>query len=459
MSEEQSEFISAGQFYVLGKWTGGYGVWAKTPDGRLGEAPVATFPSSPDGEAQAWEQFSRLEMQTGRTRVENPPTPPAGTEVPVQPPAGDRKWYSPRWWWVFPIAALLAAGVGIGLLSTNSASNPTPQSRSSSNSTASTQPAVGTGSLADLSSEVIFIQWNQSGDSFSGTAQDDSVTGNPPDQTLSSQTLNVTGQLNGSSISLSFNSGDQEFGTIEFGHFTLNFPQQDGTLAPVTFHAASSNEFNADVGTLHSEISQDNQTAANQQAIARQEAVINGDIKSVNGDISGLTNATLSSDLDPLSGDVQRTQSDLAATASQAQTAEGESGSQTQCYDAGTADYDAGTVVYDAGTVEYDTHSVESDVQSLRSAISAIGSDFQKLHSDEQALPTYHPNAPNQGAVDQAIATAQQVIGSAVSTTNGAVATVNGYVTSAYQDANAALQSGSNCGAGSTTPTSVPQIQ
>jgi hypothetical protein len=459
MSEEQSEFISAGQFYVLGRWTGGYGVWAKTPDGRLGETPVATFPSSPDGEAQAWEQFSRLEMQMGRTRFESPTTPPAGTEVPIELEPDKHKWYSPRWWWVIPVAALLAAGVGIGVLSTNSASNPTPQSRTSSNSTGSTQPAVGTGYLADLSGEVIFIQWNQSGDSFSGTAQDDSVTGNPPDQTLSTQTLNVNGELNGSSISLSFSGGNQEFGTIAFGQFTLNFPQQDGTLAPVTFHAASSNEFNADVGTLHSEISQDNQTAANQQAIAKQEAVIDSDIKSVNNDISGLANASLSSDLDSLGGDVQRAQSDLAATASQAQTAEGESGSQNQCYDAGTANYDAGTVEYDAGTVGYDANSVKSDVQSLRSAISAIGSDFQKMQSDEQAVPTYHPNAPNQDAVNQAIATAQQVIGSAVSSTNSAVAEVNGYVTTAYMDANGALQSGPNCGSGSTTPTSVPQIQ
>jgi hypothetical protein len=92
--------------------------------------------------------------------------------------------------------------------------------------------------------------------------------GHRPNETTSSRTLTLAGTLSGSAISISFNGAPDTFGQLSNGRFTLDVPQPDGTLAPVTFHSASAADFNGAVGNLSQQV----QTANQQEAQQRQRA-------------------------------------------------------------------------------------------------------------------------------------------------------------------------------------------
>lgn len=153
-----------------------------------------------------------------------------------------------------PVFAVLLAGCG------------SPQATHRVSPPTTTMPPVGTGYLASGSDFVDFIQWSDNGGDLSGTAQTVTTQGSAPDITTNSGTLTVSGHRDGSQISLSFNSGPQTFGTISGGSFSLDFPQPDGTLAPVTFDPASAQRYNSAVSSLSNDVAQTNQTAANAQA-------------------------------------------------------------------------------------------------------------------------------------------------------------------------------------------------
>jgi hypothetical protein len=63
------------------------------------------------------------------------------------------------------------------------------------------------GYLAKEIGAVVFIQWTQSGNNLSGSAQVEALSGSPPNQSVSTNTISVSGQLEGSTITLSFNGG------------------------------------------------------------------------------------------------------------------------------------------------------------------------------------------------------------------------------------------------------------
>ena len=326
------------------------------------------------------------------------PTPPGGTPAVSAGPEG-----RPRLWWKLLIVVGVIIAVVVGLLVRTHGSNTADKAGGTSGSI-STLPPVGSGYLSTSSTEVIFIQWNQNGSSVSGSAQDDYVEGSAPDETLATNTVRVSGAENGSTISLSFNGADQEFGTISGGSFTLNFPQPDGTFAPVTFTSASPSQFNAAVTSLHSQLNGANSYAAEQQQIQQEQANINGAINTVSSDIAALTQLSFSSLEQQLAGEVTQAQSDHAKTATDAQTAEGEPGSNTQCYDAGTANYDAGVVSYDDGQISYFASQIQSAITSARSQVQGAGADFQTMESDEAGLPSYRPTSPSQGDLNRAVA-------------------------------------------------------
>jgi hypothetical protein len=391
-----------------------------------------------------------------------------GTGVPNAKPT--KHWYSPRLWWIIPgVLVLGAAGAG-AVVATRPKSHvaaPSTHSRST-NKTASN--AVGTGYLASTNDGVIFIQWTQTGDMLSGTAEDDTLSGSPPNQTVATDTITVSGQVNKSQISLSFNGGASVFGTLSGGSFTVNFPQTDGSLAAITFRAASATQFNQALSNLQSNTGSANQSAAQAETITSEQQSINSEAQTVSSDISDADSfgggglVQLEASLKQVVAGVQQglagVEQGLTATQKAEQQVAAESGTSGSsiCGDAGSVDGDAGSVQGDAGSVEGDAGSVESELQSVRSQIGTLQSDFQAFQQAESAQPSYQPNnPPTQSQINQAVSAANSEVSSALSATNGYINQANADVVTAYGYVATAYQDG-DCGPAPTAPQGEPPI-
>jgi hypothetical protein len=129
-----------------------------------------------------------------------------------------------------------------------------------SKSTSTTASPVGSGYLAATATSVIFIQWNQLGTDVAGVAQLDTVENQPLSEVISVKTTTVTGQINKSNVSVNFQGFIEVFGTMSGGGFILDFPQPDGSLAPVTFRHASASDYNEALAKIRDQVSSANAT-------------------------------------------------------------------------------------------------------------------------------------------------------------------------------------------------------
>ena len=257
---------------------------------------------------------------------------------------------------LFAIAAGLLAACATGTAATSSTS------QGSSQPPATTAPPVGSGYLATGSNFMEFIQWNDNGGNLVGSLQAVSTSGQSPNLTTTSDRGSVTGSLNGSSLSLSFDGGAPAFGTLSGGSFTLNIPQSDGTLAPVTFQGATAAQFNDDVSELHGRVNQANQTASNAQALQQKQQAITGDASKVASDI-----ASLSESATDIGNNVQAVQSALTQVANAlaaTQTLEQQVSSEAQQ----GPDGNGTSVCGDAQSVGGDAQSVGGNAQSVGGA-------------------------------------------------------------------------------------------
>jgi hypothetical protein len=396
---------------------------------------------------------------------------PSAGPTPEGEETQKRSWFRPRWWWSIPGAVILiGAAVGVvfaGARTPTAVPNHVASQTGASSATGATgntgSGAVGSGYLATGSNYVVFIQWTMSGNDLSGSAQETTLSGSPPNAAVNTQTISVVGSLNGSTITLSFNGGAEVFGTLSGGSFTVNFPQSDGSLAPVTFTSASASRFNAALNSLKGSTGSANQSAAAAQAIAKQQATIDSDASAVQSDIKGLGDDTSSmqSDLVGFTQVLTQAQTDLDTVAQVEQQVQTEARNGTDpgtvCADEGTDDADAGSVDADAGSVSAQAGSIESDISGVRHDISGLNSDFASLGSAQALQPSYHDGAPNQSAVNQAIAAANAAIASAISASNGDISQASAYVAQAYNDVAGADAAG-NCGPPPSQPTTQTTI-
>lgn len=367
-------------------------------------------------------------------------------------PAPKKRWYSPRGWWAIPVAVVLAGGViGEVVLAQPSAKgthSADPTGHSTSNT--AVPPAVGSGYLAKESGAVVFIQWTISANDLTGTAQVETLSGTPPNASVSTDTISVTGKLAGSTITLSFDHGTEVFGTLSGGSFTVNFPQSNGSLAPITFTAASATQFNQALAHLQNNTGSANQSAAAAETVTSEQQSIDKAASNVEGDISGMKSdeANLTSSLSGFPADLAQAKADLATVAQQEQTVITESQNGTNddqvCGDSDTDQGDADTVGGDGDTVSGTADGVEAALSTLRSDIAGIQQDFSTLQSAQAQQPSYNDGAPTQNDVNVTVAAAQAAIRAALSTANAAIAQVNAYEVDAYNDAVAAAQAG-NC--------------
>ncbi len=368
----------------------------------------------------------------------------------------------------FVIVILAVSGVYLGESRTSSSlhlvTTTTSSTTVSNVKTTSTFPPVGTGYLATGASFVDFIQWSDGNDTLSGSAQVITTTGQPPNMSTTSNTIRVTGTIQGSTISLSFGGAAATFGTVSGESVVLNFPQSDGTLAPITFQQANAAAYNKATAGLENAINTENQVASQAQAVQAQLSKIDSQVQVVDSDLSSLSTTGLSKSVGSVQNALQQEAQALTTTqtAEQKVLAEAPNGNQSQtCYDATSGvGYDAESGVgYEASSgVGYEVTSLLSSIQSLRNNVQALQPDFSQLLSDESTLPNYLPqNAPSQSEINQAVATTDKAIASAIATTNGYIGQANTDVTTAFQYVAQAYQAG-NCGSPPSTPSPMTQI-
>ena len=395
-------------------------------------------------------------MDTTEPVLPGPPGPPAYPPVPPAYPTGPpvptpkKHWYARKAVWIPAIVVVLVAALTGVLLVVRSSAN--PSTTGSPGTTVPGQGAVGTGYLAHASDGVIFIQWTQSGTSVSGTAEVDTLTGTPPNQSVSTKTISVSGQVQGSTITLSFNGGTEVFGTLSDGSFTVNFPQSDGSLAPITFHSATASDFNQALSALQGNTGAQNSQAAAANQLASERAAIDQAAASVSHGINGLSQDVnaLTGSLGAYGKDLGQAQTDLATTAKAEQQviAEAQGGTDPNqvCTDSDSVGTDADTVGTDGDTVSTDADGTESAATTVRNDIAGLQQAFAALQNAQAQLPSYTDGAPGQSAVNQAVGAAQQALTSTLATANGYIAQVNGYQTQAFQDAQGAAQAGDCAG-------------
>lgn len=125
--------------------------------------------------------------------------------------------------------------------------------------------------------EVIIIQWQQSSSGrLQGTFIEDRESGSPPSLAISPSSAPFTGNVNGSSVSMTFTgylgASASIVGTLNGNTLTLQIPQTGGTIQQDTFSASSVSSFNTAVAALRSRIHHVNALAAAALAQQRQRA-------------------------------------------------------------------------------------------------------------------------------------------------------------------------------------------
>lgn len=380
---------------------------------------------------------------------------------------------------IFGIVVLAAGSFYLGGSRTSSSLHPvTPTSTTMSTSasgirTTSTVSPVGTGYLAAGTSFVDFIQWNDSNGTLSGSAQIITTKGQSPNVVTASNTLPIAGTIHGSTISLSFGNiwtgslagGAAIFGTFTGNSLTLNFPQSDGNLAPITFQRATAVVFNDAVAQLQNTLNSENQATSQAQASQAQQNKIDAEANTINSLINGTSywggdlqpqENNLASDVTAIAKDLKSETADLATTASAERHVVAEAGQPG--VSSGQVCGDAAAVSGDAAAVSGYVSSVVGDLKTLRSSLEGLQNESVQYQSDVANLSGYAPaGGPTQSTITQATNSANGDITVALSTTNAYINQANSAVTTAYGYSTQAFQAG-NCGSAATQPPSLTHI-
>ena len=234
----------------------------------------------------------------------------------------------------------------------------------------------------------MFLQWNSANGYLSGTYQDASISGTAPQEQVNTTQGNLGGTTSGSG-GITLNIGTATwYGTIAGSTATLNVPQNDGSIQPVTCTQAGVSDWNSAVAQLNGQVTTDNNTTqqaqASQSAAAVQAQQISSAQQSLASDVSSLQSDTSTLNTDTsLAGDVNAMKQDYRTEQTDYQTEQTdyqEGGCTQEGGDAGTVGADAGTVGADLGSLQADVSSLQAgDIQSIQTDLSHVKTDLSTL--------------------------------------------------------------------------------
>jgi hypothetical protein len=284
-----------------------------------------------------------------------------------------------------------------------------------------TEPGVTT-YLCTFSNEDMLLQWSTSNGYLSGAYQDAGISGTAPQEQVNTGQGHLGGTTSSSGgITLNIETATW-YGSISGSSVTLNVPQDNGSIQPVSCNQATVSDWNNAVGQLEGQVTSDNtiafqqqaqasSAAAQQQAQQQQAQQVSNAQQSLSSDISTLeSDATTLNNDTTLAGDISTMKSDYGIEQSDYQT--------EQSASCPTASGDAGTVSADGATVGSDLSTLNSDIQVLKgsSDVGGIQSDIAAVKNDVSTLqnlgasPSKDPSSAL-AAGNKAISNANAAIG------------------------------------------------
>src|SRR5258708_19408109 len=289
----------------------------------------------------------------------------------------------------------------------------TSSNQNTQNTGNSANPPAPGGYLATGSNYVLFIQFTNTNGILSGEWDEaDETTDNPPQVRTFNSTFSAN--LSGTQFNLTLaciGCRTNTFaGSFDGSKVTIEFPQTDGTLSPISLSAASIDNYNNAVRQLQKNVSQQDQKAADNQAtavaaqatakvIAPRQNDLNYDLSHIGDAISNLNSeADLSSVLKQYSDEMSQMQSDYQKEQSDAKG--GCSNYGTVGYDDGTVQYDEGSIQYTDGSLQYQNNSLQSDLSNVQAYIQTIQKLWNELGQQASGVSQNDINTSAQNGVN-----------------------------------------------------------
>jgi hypothetical protein len=313
-------------------------------------------------------------------------------------------------------------------------------------SAASSQNANGNGSyLGHFSNGIIYVVWTNTGGGLTGTLYTDLIQSNSDGtETVDPENTTLTGTVNGSSVSLSLDSGGANLsGTLQGGTLELlNYPgATSGSLIEVTLQRTSTSGYETALTRLQNQVEGSNASVEQQQSDQATASQDQSAASAVMGDMTQLTSDAQQAVSQDRSGlykkDLDQERADLATTIDETTHVLNERGtadSGTICDDDGTVQDDVGTVEDDVGTIQDDQGTASNVTASITDDLQQLGSDDAALEADRTSSPSFIPaDAPTQADVRAAIGTGKAVLSQVNAASSAAIATANALYGQAQQ--------------------------
>jgi hypothetical protein len=309
------------------------------------------------------------------------------------------------------------------------ASWPKPQTQPATTTPQAAPGATQPGYLAYASNGVLFIQWTRAGNAVTGTLAESYTELSNPAQ-VSHESHTFTGVINGSSITITLDSGDNWNGTVTGSTITLNAPlASNGQISSFTFRRATVADYNAAVQGVNGQGRAAQQAQTQQQAAQKARDQVASDANAVSSDISSLQNDVrqLSTDLGQLPTDLQQMRTDLAT---QKQDLNHLLAHRSTCssggdYQVSSTDNYQVTSTDDYQITSTDEYSITNDEQSLTGDTTQLRRDAQGAATDQVAANGYVPaGMPSAEAIRSAISAASAALATAKTKWAAALQTV-----------------------------------
>src|SRR5258708_15394440 len=185
-------------------------------------------------------------------------------------------------------------------------------------------PPTPGGYLTTGSNYVLFIQFTNTNGTLSGEWNEADVVTNTYKNILqvSPFQTSFSAFLNGTQFNLDVN-GRTYAGSFDGNNVTIEFPQQDGTLAPITLAPASIDNYNNAITNLQNTVTQENQNTADaqatttattneQQATSDANAQLGNALNQLGADTNTLSSISFSDTLNAYASSWQQMQKDYA---------------------------------------------------------------------------------------------------------------------------------------------------
>src|SRR5258708_6075078 len=316
----------------------------------------------------------------------------------------------------------------------------TSSNQNTQNTGNSANPPAPGGYLATGSNYVLFIQFTNTNGILSGEWDEaDETTDNPPQVRTFNSTFSAN--LAGTQFNLNVN-GRTYAGSFDGSNFTIEFPQTDGTLAPISLSAASIDDYNNAVRQLQQNVSQQDQQVADNQAtalaaqataVAAQAAAkaTTDEQNRLNYDLANIGNAinSLNSDAN-FSSLFQEYQKDIGQEQKDYQTEQTDA--KAGCSNASVVAGDASVVSGDVSVINRDDSVFQGDNNVESTDISGVQDFVSKIEQHWNNLGKSSPGV-TQNDIDTAVHSGNSAIQNAQAAVSSATSQTHGYDATAQQ--------------------------